>query len=196
MMQRTIAVLTFCAALGATQAAGAQAGTLLSIQGSGLYQVLSGDAYEGAGTGGIGVEGQLRFNRGPLLGNGRSLGVGVQYSLHTFDEAYNTEDLNLLGVFVEPRIILNLNATRMAPYASARVAFLRQSARVEGTDVSATGVQLNAGGGIIIVVTDRANLDVGATVGAVQFGEYSTGSKAGSGLNVVMRVGLILALGR
>ena len=176
---------------GATSAS-AQSGTRFSIQGSALFQGLSGDAYECFG-GGVGAEGQVRIN----LENGRSIGAGIQYSRHSFEEGCGiTAPLILVGVFMEPRLVLNLDATRAAPYASARLALLRQSTTVNGESSVATGVQLNAGGGILVVANERTNLDIGATIGAVQFGTYSNGNDAGSGLNFVLRVGISLAVGR
>lgn len=172
-------------------AAAAQSGTRLSIQASALYQGLSGSAYEGVG-GGLGLEGQLRFN----LDNGRSVGAGLQYSRHSFAEGLGIDDLSLLGLFVEPRILLNQSATRSAPYASLRLGLLRQSANVGGADVSATGFQINGGGGLLFVANDRTNVDVGATIGAVRFGNYSTGSAAGSGFNIVLRLGVSVAVGQ
>ena len=170
----------------------AQSGTLFSIQGSGLYVGLSGDAYEGVG-GGIGAEGQVRMN----FTGGRSLGAGLQYSSHSFAEGFGVDDpLTLVGVFLEPRILLNRIGTWSAPYLSLRLAFLRQSASVDGNSVSASGLQINGGGGILMKINDRTNIDLGGTIGAVKFGDYSTGVNAGNGLNFVLRVGLSLAIGQ
>jgi hypothetical protein len=190
-MRRQLALSTLLIAAFTEPVAG-QSGTPLSAQASIIFQGLSGDAYEGV-SGGIGLEGQMRRN----FNNGRSLGAGLQYSRHSFAEGFGIDgDLSLLGLFLEPRIILNQSGTRSAPYASLRLAFLRQSTTVDGNGVSASGIQINGGGGILVVANARTNIDIGATIGAVKFGNYSTGVSAGSGLNFVLRVGVSLALGQ
>ncbi|MBK8056855.1 MAG: outer membrane beta-barrel protein [Gemmatimonadetes bacterium] len=171
----------------------AQSGTLWSLQASGLYVGLSGDAYSGLDAG-VGAEGQLRYN----FVNGWSLGAGVQASRHKFSEDFGLlEDLTLMGAFVEPRKVLPIGRSKVAPYLSGRLALLSQRTKVLGESVGATGLQVNAGGGLLFSLSPRANLDFGATVGAVGFGKYANvGSEAGSGSNFVMRVGLSLGLGK
>lgn len=171
----------------------AQSGKTLSAQGSFLYVGLSGDAYEGLNAG-VGAEAQIRYN----FPNPLSIGAGFQYSRHEFDEAQNIPDpLSLVGVFVEPRWVIRTSSLRLFPYVSARIAFLSQNATFDGEDVSASGTQINGGGGLLFAVSGNAVLDVGATFGAVSFGDYGEGAgEAGSGSNVVFRVGISMGLGR
>jgi hypothetical protein len=170
----------------------AQSSTIWSLQASGLYVGLSGSAYDGLG-GGFGAEGQVRHN----FPNSWSLGGGLQYSSHSFAEGSGLDrPLTLVGVFLEPRRVIPTGSSAAAPYVSARVAFLRQSTDVIDESVSASGVQLNAGGGVLVALTRKANLDFGLTVGAVRFGDYSTGVAAGSGANLVFRAGVSVGVGR
>ena len=171
-------------------AAGGQSGQLISLQGSALFVGLSGDAYEGVNSG-IGAEGQVRYNFPGLW----SLGVGLQYSHHSFAPSYGLEPLSLFGVFVEPRRVIPMGKS-LAPYVSGRLAFLRQSTDNGAEKVSASGLQLNAGGGLLVRLGPSTNLDAGLTVGSVRFGTYSTGNEAGSGTNWVWRLGLSHGIGR
>lgn len=191
-MRPIVRLAVLVSALVLPAATHAQSGTLWSLQGSALYVGLSGDAYEGLG-GGIGAEGQLRYN----FEKGWSLGGGLQFSTHSFDEGLSGADnLTLFGVFAEPRKVITTSSTRAFPYISARLAFLRQGTEVAGTSVSTTGLQINGGGGVLINVAPNTNLDLGMTLGAVSFGEYSTGIEAGSGTNFVLRAGISIGLGK
>lgn len=182
------------AAIAAPALSSAQSGTPVSLQASLLYVGLSGEGYAGSG-GGIGAEGQVRYN----FVNSMSLGGGLQYSRHSFPEGVNLDNpLTLFGVFVEPRYVIRTSSPKLAPYASARIAFLRQSTKVGNLDQSASGTQLNAGGGVLVALNALINLDLGVTFGSVRFGKYKqsvTGKDAGSGTNVVLRAGLSLGVG-
>jgi hypothetical protein len=192
MIRRCIVLCAVAAALSAPCTAGAQSGQPISLQGSFLLVGLSGDAYTGLNAG-IGGEAQIRYN----FPNALSLGAGPQYSRHSFSESEGIDaPLTLFGAFVEPRYVIVTSSPRFAPYVSARVAFLRQSTDFDELSVSATGVQLNGGGGFLVRLTSAANLDVGLTVGAVSFGNYSTGDEAGSGTNYVFRIGLSAGIGK
>ena len=80
---------------------------------------------------------------------------------------------------------------------SARLAYLSQRATFDELTVSASGTQINGGGGLLVGLSANATLDLGATFGAVSFGNFSEGAgDAGSGSNFVVRVGLSIGLGR
>jgi len=178
----------------------AQSAQRWSLQVSPLFVAVSGDIYEGM-QGGPGVEAQLRYTPSAF-----SLGGGVQFSSHGVDAF--PDDVYLFGAFVEPRWVIDIGQARFAPYVSARLAALRisLSTSVEDVRVSATGtgVQMNAGGGALVRLGDRVNLDLGATIGSANFGDITVsaagaGSETiagGSGRNVVLRVGLAIGLGR
>jgi hypothetical protein len=200
-MLRFPSLLLFAALLLSWRPIAAQSAQRWSLQASGLYVGVSGDVYEGLDAGG-GAEVQGRYTPGVW-----SIGVGVQASSHPVREAgLETETLSLRGAFVEPRRVFDLGWSRAAPYASLRLAWLEQAidVRVDGTTLSATasGTQINGGGGLLVRLSPRVNLDVGATYGSIRFadgtltvdgvGTSTLEGTGGSGGNLVMRVGLAI----
>lgn len=183
----------------------AQTGQRYSIQGSGIYANHFGDSF-GTLTAGEGFELQLRYTPGPL-----SIGSGVQYTVHGDEEAKRDghhASINLLGIFVEPRYVIATSSNRAAPYLSGRFAFARFDVQVDFSDgdvltFTSNGVTLNGGGGLLVRMSDRVNLDFGATVGYSGY-QDTKGSIAGqpfdmtmgSGTNVVARIGLAVGLGK
>lgn len=176
-----------------------------SVQASGLFVGVFGDAYDGLKNG-PGLEAQVRYT--PSVW---SFGGGFQSSWHDLDlEDLGTESVSLAGVFVEPRRVFDVGSATSAPYLSARLAFLQQSVdvNVDGTTVSASasGVQVNVGGGVLMRLSPRVNLDLGATFGAINFGDVvvevpGAGSTAvsgssGTGQNLVLRAGLAIGIGK
>lgn len=182
---------------------GAQSAQTLSVQASGLYVGTYGTAYEGLKNG-AGFEAQLRYTPSAW-----SFGAGGQLSMHDIDDdGFSGEQVRLAGVFIEPRRVLDFGNARFAPYVSARLAFLRQSIDfdVEGESVSASanGTQVNVGGGGLIRLSPRVNLDLGATYGLINFGAVEVTvpglgtteieGSSGSGRNLVLRAGLSIGL--
>ncbi len=198
----------------------AQSAQRWSVQASGLYVGVFGDAYDGLKNG-AGGEVQLRVT--PSLW---SYGAGLQYSTHALTQ---NSDFNvaLAGVFFEPRRVFDIGSAKFAPYMSARVAYLQQSAdlgevqdsriarasgdvalsvaRRANLELSASGFQGNVGGGVLTKLSPRINLDLGVTIGAIRFGDATlkvdgeeSGSfdgTSGTGQNVVVRAGLAIGLG-
>ena len=201
---RSLLVAGAIAALGfaTTSRAGAQSAQKYSIQASGLFVGVSGDAYDGMNAG-PGVELQFRYT--PSVW---SFGIGYQYSSHGLDENSITDNsVSLSGVFFEPRRTFDVGSSTYAPYASGRLAILRESLDIEdsGTtlNASASGIQVNVGGGVLFRLTPRVNLDLGLTLGMINFGDLElsmpgAGSAVigdgGSGSNMVFRVGAAIGL--
>ena len=194
-------------ALGMLVGAGdatAQTSQRWSVQASAIYADLFGDEF-GTLNAGAGFELQARFTPSAL-----SIGGGVQYTVHGDSEAEadgHDADIDLLGVFVEPRYVIDTRSQRVAPYISARLALARFDVRVafsdgELLDFTANGVTLNGGGGLLVRLTPRMNLDIGATAGYTSY-EDTEGSvsgqsfevQLGSGTNLVLRLGLAVGLG-
>ncbi len=199
---------------------GAQSAQRWSLQASGLYVGVYGDAYDGLDAG-VGGEAQARIT--PSLW---SYGFGLQYSSHGLKNLPST-NVALTGVFFEPRRVFDVGSGKYAPYLSSRIAVLRQSANFDVADgrvaqqtppdvtlsvrqraaleVSATGFQGNVGGGVLTRLSPRVNLDIGATLGVIKFGDAKAtvdGRDAGSfegtsgtGQNLVVRAGLAIGLG-
>ncbi len=115
---------------------------------------------------GAGLEPQIRFNR--LVskeGFAISLGLGAQYTKHSS----GGEDLNISGVFLEPRFVPIIGSSSVFPYISGRLALLQQSSNF-GT--SSKGYAYGAGGGIVIKLSKTVNLDAGAQLVRQKFGEF------------------------
>lgn len=184
--------LVACLAFGDMAAQSAQR---FSIQGSGLYAQLFGSAYDGLHRG-YGVEVQARFTPSAW-----SFGGGIQYTRHPITGL--NENVKLYGGFFEPRYVIILRSNTFAPYVSARFSVLKQDLTVGDVSGSATGVTLNGGGGVLLRLSSRINLDVGSTYGYTKFGDFvvrnhSNGLRftgpSGSGSNLVVRVGLAVGL--
>jgi len=205
-MRRTIRILGgLCLLLGLATTARAQSAQKISLQLSGLSATVFGDEFTGWGSG-VGFEAQVRYNPSAF-----SIGGGFQWTTHGVDE---TEvdlsgfdvSLKLSGVFVEPRYIITVNSDKVAPYVSGRLSILRESGTIsDATDeitFSATGTTINGGGGILVRLSERTNLDIGATYGFTKFGDATvTGDginetfESASGSNVIFRVGVSIGVG-
>jgi hypothetical protein len=209
---RTVATLCamILAATTAPATTRAQSAQALSIQVSGLYAALFGEAYESFQAG-PGFEAQLRYT----TTTGWSFGAGFQRTSHEIDfgdDEVNSfdQDVSLAGPFFEPRYTFVVGAgTTAFPYVSGRLSLLQQKVSLTddavGLDVSgsASGLNANVGGGVLIRMSSRVNLDLGLTYGYTNFqdftirdrttGESFTGP-SGSGTNVVARVGLAIGL--
>lgn len=204
LYRRSVSVLRLVvAALVLSTPLSAQSAHRWSLQASGLYVGVIGDAYEGLSNG-AGFEAQVRYNPSAF-----SLGLGYQSSIHDLNvQGFKT--VNLSGGFVEPRYVVDIGSDRAAPYFSARLAYLTQEADiVEQGDtftLTANGTQINGGGGVLVRLTPRVNLDLGLTFGAINFEDVVvsnssgqsvtvTGS-SGSGQNLVLRLGVSIGLGK
>jgi hypothetical protein len=181
----------------AVDGAAAQTAQRFSVQASGLYAKLFGDAFANVGRG-LGGEAQLRYTPGAL-----SIGAGFQYTDHDTPETSDAT-FHLYGGFLEPRYVIDVGSSTAFPYISTRFSILSQKiTRPDGTgqeiETSATGVTLNGGGGVLFRLGSRVNLDVGSTFGYTHFGDAETeGSTnpntSASGSNIVVRLGLALGL--
>jgi hypothetical protein len=180
----------------------AQSAQAISLQVSALYNGLAGDVFDAINRTGIGGEAQIRYTPGAL-----SLGAGVQYTVHSLVEgsAFN-EDAQLLGVFFEPRYRIYTGSNVLAPYVSARFAWLNMSFTGDDLSVDSDFIQLNAGGGLLYRLGPRFNLDMGATFGYNRLGPgtfvstdedvpFEEEFPASDGMNVVVRLGLAVGLG-
>jgi|GEM_PF-941988 len=206
----------------------AQTSQRFSIQASGLGAQAFGDSPVLDNVKfGYGFEAQVRYTPSAF-----SIGVGFQWTTHKqtlFDNnpAIDPTQLQinsgsrtkLYGGFIEPRYVIAAGSNTMAPYVSARVSILKQSTSADGNVITvnppvpfdvkadATGFNINGGGGLLFRLTDRVNLDVGATFGWTDYGNLKvtvtdgtggtvTGeSETQSGTNLVLRLGLAVGIG-
>lgn len=191
MRLRTAAALVTAACLMPI-AGHAQSAQRWSAQVSALYAKLGGDAFNYIGSG-IGGEAQGRYT----MRNGFSFGAGWQYTKHN----RYPSNANLQGPFFEPRFTFVLGDNEsFFPYASGRASFLEQSFNDQGISYSSSGGTLGVGGGVLIRLAPKLNLDLGATAGYTSFGDASfngtkfPGSQAGTGTNFILRAGLAYGL--
>ena len=175
----------------------AQSAQAVSIQGSILFNGVFGNVFTGL-LDGVGAEAQVRYTPSAF-----SIGAGFQYTAHELED--RSEDARLYGGFVEPRYRIHAGSNVVAPYVSARFALLKVGFSGGDLSLSSSFLQLNGGGGLLVRLGSRLNLDVGATYGYNRLGDgtltSATGGgslpvESGSGSNVVARLGLALGLGR
>ena len=160
--------LMLAAFLTATLPAGlyGQAAQRLSVQGSGLGIKLFGDAFPGAEVG-YGFEAQVRYTPGSV-----SLGAGFQYSSHGV-EGVDTR-ATLIGAFFEPRYVFSTSSSSLFPYLSGRFYVERLKSDNDAAQIrtTATGLAANGGGGVLVRVASRINVDLGATFGYARFSNF------------------------
>jgi hypothetical protein len=173
----------------------AQSAQTFSLQASGLVNGVFGDVFTGLQDG-IGAEAQFRYTPGAL-----SVGAGFQITVH--EVKGRMEDARLYGGFIEPRHLIHVGSNTAAPYVSARFSLLKVSFSGGDLSLSSTFIQLNGGGGLLLRLGSRLNLDVGATYGYNHLGTGTLTSKSSgaalpvessSGSNVVIRLGLAIGL--
>jgi hypothetical protein len=178
--------------LGAALPTGAQAQSaqMFSIQASGLVLYPFGGGLSNVDVG-AGWEAQIRLNPSAF-----SIGAGAE---QTFHKVVGTDrDIVLLGGFLEPRYVLDIGSDNAVMYLSGRVALSQITMKQGSFESSGTGYTLNGGGGLLFRLTDRVNLDTGATIGWKKLGvvDLPIGTfDLGTGANVVGRVGLAIGLG-
>jgi len=179
-----------------THSVHAQSAQPFSIQGSLLYSGLSGKAYDNFDPG-VGFEVQGRYT----TAFGLSIGIGFQ---HTSHHVLGADGGSLAGPFVEPRYAFEIKGVnRIYPYVSVRASALKQSISGPDFETTASGFTANAGGGVLFGLSERVNVDVGATFGLTNFSHFvlidaATGRQVtgntGSGSNFVVRTGLAVGL--
>ncbi len=173
----------------------AQSAQPFSLQASGLVNGVFGDVFTGLQDG-IGGEAQFRYTPGAL-----SVGAGFQFTIHQIQG--RTEDARLYGGFIEPRYRIHAGSNVAAPYVSARFSVLKVGFSEGDLSLSSTFMQLNGGGGVLIRLGSRLNLDFGATFGYNRLGNGTLTSESSgtavpvessSGSNIVIRLGLAIGL--
>lgn len=209
---KRVLVTTIVAAGLMAQSAAAQSAQKWSLQASLFSSTLIGDnpIYQNVEPG-AGFEVQARWT--PSL---FSLGAGFQWTTHKQNLLANQPDVTndpnttLNGFFLEPRYVILVGSNTVAPYVSGRVSLLRQTTTAEfrtqngpaTLSASASGINFNGGGGLLFRLGSRVNLDIGATYGFSNFGDFVTEvdgqefDRAGSssGQNLAVRMGLALGL--
>jgi hypothetical protein len=185
--------------LGATLASGleAQSAQPFSLQVSGLVNGVLKEVFVGLQHG-VGAEAQLRYTPGAL-----SVGAGVQFTIHQLEERSN--NARFYGGFIEPRYRIHAGSNVVAPYVSARFGVQKIGFSGGNLSLSSTFLELNGGGGILVRLGPRVNLDVGTTLGYNRLGggiltseetavPVSVSVSPRSGSNLVAHLGLAIGL--
>jgi hypothetical protein len=189
-------LLVLAVALMPSREGRAQSAQAVSVQASGLFHAVFGNVFDGLQRG-FGAEAQLRYTPGAF-----SIGAGYQYTDHPIDD--RSENARLYGGFVEPRYLIYTGSNVVAPYVSARFSLLEVGFSGGDLSLSSSYVQLNGGGGLLVRLDSRVNLDVGATYGYNRLGSgtltrESSGTSvpvpSSSGSSIVARLGLAIGLG-
>jgi opacity protein-like surface antigen len=194
-MRRSCLLLTVLFVLTTTSTV-AQTAQRFSIQGSILGASFQGDEnFEGVDFEfGPGVEAQLRYNPSAF-----SIGAGFQFTTHdvTVEGAEEVDvSIDFSGLFVEPRYVIYVGSDRAAPYVAARLMRLVATLAVPEAnfeeDFDAWGY--NVGGGVLIRLTEKMNLDAGITAGGVTFVYDDPNIENENGTSVVLRVGVAFGI--
>ena len=222
--------LTAAAAIAAfASPAAAQSAQRWSLQASGIAVGVAGDAYDGLAAG-YGGEFQVRVT--PSLW---SYGFGVQSSSHDLSEVSGQKVSLTGIFFEPRRVFDIGSAkaapyfSARFSYLQQSADFEAGLGRAVGTDgvvalsaggrgglalataaratttLSASGFQGNVGGGVLVKLSPKVNLDLGVTLGAIRFGDAeltvdgepigSFDGTSGTGQNAVFRVGIAYGLG-
>jgi hypothetical protein len=189
-------LLAFVAASALSRGLEAQSAQAISFQGSGLLNGVFGDVFTGLQDG-LGAEAQIRYTPSAL-----SVGAGFQYTNHELEG--RSEDVRLYGGFIEPRYRVHAGSNVVAPYVSARFSLLEVGFSGGDLSLSSNFIQVNGGGGVLVRLGSRVNLDVGATYGYNRLGDGMLTSEvsgssvpvdSSSGSNLVVRLGLAVGIG-
>ena len=157
IMRKLTVVATIALATVAFDAR-AQAAQTWSILGSPFF---TAQKFTTSTVAGAGAELQLRYSL-----PGVSIGLGGQYSSHSS----GNESMKISGLFLEPRYAPDIGSEQIVPYVAARLAFLHQT----GNFASASnGYAAGAGGGVMIKINRRVNLDLGGAIVQQSFGDVT-----------------------
>jgi hypothetical protein len=162
---------------------------MVSLQFSGLGMYPFGGEMDNIDVG-VGWEAQIRLNPSAF-----SIGGGVE---NTYHKRLTGQDMTFLGGFLEPRYVLDIGSDNAVLYVSGRAALSQVKIESGNLEATSTGYTLNGGGGLLFRLSDRVNLDAGATLGYKDLGDVTLGAfvvDLGTGANVVARVGLAIGLG-
>jgi hypothetical protein len=168
-----------------------QSAQLWSLQFSALGSLPFGGGLTNVSMG-PGWEAQLRVNPSAW-----SFGFGVEQTFHD-TESVDDQSVALIGGFFEPRLVIDIGSDNAMPYLSGRGAVSQLTITQGESTASSNGFTLNGGGGFLVRMGDRVNLDLGVTVGYKKLGILELGASTidmGSGANAIARVGLAIGLG-
>ena len=136
---------------------------------------------------GGGWEGQVRSHPSTW-----SFGLGAEQSWHGMQSS--DDRLQLLGVFFEPRLELDVGIDFAQPYLATRLGYSRTRYERGGETTAANGFVLNGGGGFLVRLGQRFALDIGASAGIRKLGAPEV-VDLGVAFNTIARLGVMVGLG-
>lgn len=142
------------------------------------FASLGGDDFQNV-SGGFGFEAGGHF---PLSNDQLTLGGGLSFSTLSLDGFQSTGNLNMLGLFAEPRYrprIEGLDLGPITPFVGAQVALSRQKRSLESTsrqqsfeqNLTGWGVRLEGRTGIEYPLNKNIRLDMKLGLGFVSYGK-------------------------
>ncbi len=184
-MLRRASLGVFTALLVAAPAAQAQTAQRWSVQLSALGVELTGIQNEDLRFGG-GMELQGRWNPSAF-----SLGLGFQGTRHRVEDTLlaRSVDVTYSGAFIEPRYIVGSIGDVVGIYVAGRLMALTAEYTIGSVTRSVDGGAVSGGGGFLVRLGSRLNLELGATVGKERYEQQEA-----EGTTVVTRLGLALGL--
>ena len=197
MLRATLAGLMAAFVLLGGVPALAQSSTRVSVEVSGGYLLLGGDAFA-ATDDGMGFEAQLRLG----FRGGSGLGIGYYRSKHSVPAL--PEDIAMSSVFADVRYYLPVES-RLRPYVAARLGLMQKGTEVlipftGPVEGKARGTLVGAGAGLSYMVTSAIDVMLAAGYDLTFFGDsdyqgerFSDTSANGSVLGV--RLGVSVGFG-
>ena len=163
-MKRTRFILIAVLALAALATTAQAQSVKWTFEGAGLYTSLSGDDFDNTDAGmGFDLQGRYQYN------SKWSFGGGLMRETHGIDGV--SDDAVVLGFLVEPRFHFRKLDNNLMPYATLRVAYLKNSLETGGSDYEASGNLIGLGGGVGYAFSPNMTFGGSLTFNAISFGD-------------------------
>lgn len=183
-----IVLLAGAALLTLTPAASAQ----LAAGGKLGWVTLQGDGFEGADNG-IGLEGFIRYQR--------PTGLGIEGGVHFASHDVHDESVDVVIVFVEPRLTFPLRVVPVRPFVGARASWVRLETVEPDGDATASGFGFGGVGGVAYSLAPPIALEAALWYSTLSLGDLEANGASlpnsdRSGGMLAVRVGLTVLLNR
>lgn len=131
------------------------------------------------------------------MGASFSLGLGGTWSMHAVD--FTDDKYDIVGVFVEPRVLAGSEESSVRPFLAGRLAWMRESIREGTKSRAAVGVGGGLLAGIMVPLSDRVSIEGSAGGYLLSFGDFKADGVAldrsgGSGNAWAVRVAVNIEL--
>jgi len=131
------------------------------------------------------------------MGGSFSLGLGGAWSMHAVD--FTDDKYDIVGVFVEPRVLGGSEDSSLRPFLAGRLAWMRESIREGAQSRAATGVGGGLLAGVVVPLSEQVSLEGSAGGYLLSFGDFKADGVAldrsgGSGNAFALRVAFNIEL--